>query len=162
MQTAIQAGDPVQVHGEDRELDGADEPGPRRDAGLLADEGERHDPFESIGWAIYTLRVQGMPSKEIAAILGAIAPSRSVGTSSSTGSDWTSGLRLVRVPTLIVFATVQPVLFVLLFTYGFGGQFSYPASPTTSTTCSRVCSCSRSASGRPRPAWPSQRIWETG
>lgn len=29
--------------------------------------------------------------------------------------------RLVRVPTLIVFATVQPVLFVLLFTYVFGG-----------------------------------------
>ncbi len=29
--------------------------------------------------------------------------------------------RLVRVPTLLVFATVQPVLFVLLFTYTFGG-----------------------------------------
>ena len=29
--------------------------------------------------------------------------------------------RLVRVPTLLVFATVQPVLFVLLFTYAFGG-----------------------------------------
>ena len=29
--------------------------------------------------------------------------------------------RLVRVSTLLVFATVQPVLFVLLFTYTFGG-----------------------------------------
>jgi ABC-2 type transport system permease protein/oleandomycin transport system permease protein len=29
--------------------------------------------------------------------------------------------RLWRVPTLLVFATVQPVLFVLLFTYAFGG-----------------------------------------
>ena len=29
--------------------------------------------------------------------------------------------RLVRVPTLLAFATVQPVLFVLLFTYTFGG-----------------------------------------
>jgi ABC transporter DrrB family efflux protein len=35
-------------------------------------------------------------------------------------------LRLIRVPTLIAFATVQPVLFVLLFTYGFGGAVHPP------------------------------------
>jgi ABC transporter DrrB family efflux protein len=35
-------------------------------------------------------------------------------------------LRLVRVPTLIAFATVQPVLFVLLFTYAFGGAIQLP------------------------------------
>ncbi len=35
-------------------------------------------------------------------------------------------LRLVRVPTLIAFATVQPILFVLLFTYGFGGAVRVP------------------------------------
>jgi ABC-2 type transport system permease protein/oleandomycin transport system permease protein len=34
--------------------------------------------------------------------------------------------RLVRVPTLLVFATVQPVLFVLLFTYAFGGAIQVP------------------------------------
>lgn len=34
--------------------------------------------------------------------------------------------RLVRVPTLVVFATVQPVLFVLLFTYVFGGAIHPP------------------------------------
>jgi ABC-2 type transport system permease protein/oleandomycin transport system permease protein len=34
--------------------------------------------------------------------------------------------RLVRVPTLLVFATVQPVLFVLLFTYAFGGAIRVP------------------------------------
>jgi ABC-2 type transport system permease protein/oleandomycin transport system permease protein len=34
--------------------------------------------------------------------------------------------RLVRVPTLLVFATVQPVLFVLLFTYTFGGAVHAP------------------------------------
>jgi ABC transporter DrrB family efflux protein len=34
--------------------------------------------------------------------------------------------RLVRVPTLLVFATVQPVLFVLLFTYAFGGASHVP------------------------------------
>jgi ABC-2 type transport system permease protein/oleandomycin transport system permease protein len=34
--------------------------------------------------------------------------------------------RLVRVPTLIAFATVQPVLFVLLFTYAWGGALDPP------------------------------------
>ena len=36
--------------------------------------------------------------------------------------------RLVRVPTLLVFATVQPVLFVLLFTYAFGGAIHVPGT----------------------------------
>jgi ABC transporter DrrB family efflux protein len=35
-------------------------------------------------------------------------------------------LRLVRVPTLIALATVQPVLLVVLFTYGFGGAIHPP------------------------------------
>jgi ABC transporter DrrB family efflux protein len=34
--------------------------------------------------------------------------------------------RLVRVPTLIAFGTVQPVMFVLLFTYAFGGAVHPP------------------------------------
>jgi len=34
--------------------------------------------------------------------------------------------RLVRVPTLLVLTTVQPVLFVLLFTYAFGGAIHVP------------------------------------
>ncbi|MBM0224380.1 ABC transporter permease [Micromonospora sp. ATA51] len=34
--------------------------------------------------------------------------------------------RLVRVPTLIAFATVQPLLFVLLFTYAWGGAIHPP------------------------------------
>ena len=34
--------------------------------------------------------------------------------------------RLLRVPTLLVFATVQPVLFVLLFSYAFGGAVHVP------------------------------------
>jgi ABC transporter DrrB family efflux protein len=37
--------------------------------------------------------------------------------------------RLVRVPTLLAFATVQPVLFVLLFTYAFGGAVHVPGVP---------------------------------
>jgi ABC transporter DrrB family efflux protein len=36
--------------------------------------------------------------------------------------------RLVRVPTLLAFATVQPVLFVLLFTYAFGGAVHVPGA----------------------------------
>jgi len=39
---------------------------------------------------------------------------------------WRQLLRLVRVPTLIVFATVQPLLFVLLFSYSFGGAVHPP------------------------------------
>ncbi len=35
--------------------------------------------------------------------------------------------RLVRVPTLLVLATVQPVLFVLLFSYTFGGAVHVPS-----------------------------------
>src|SRR5687767_7346107 len=38
--------------------------------------------------------------------------------------------RLVRVPTLIAFATVQPVLFVLLFTYAWGGAIHPPGVDT--------------------------------
>ena len=34
--------------------------------------------------------------------------------------------RLIRVPTLIVYATVQPIMFVLLFTYAFGGAIQPP------------------------------------
>lgn len=34
--------------------------------------------------------------------------------------------RLVRIPTLVAFATVQPVLFVLLFTYAWGGAIHPP------------------------------------
>ena len=34
--------------------------------------------------------------------------------------------RLVRIPTLIAFATAQPVMFVLLFTYAWGGAVHPP------------------------------------
>jgi ABC transporter DrrB family efflux protein len=45
----------------------------------------------------------------------------------STGTITARNLRrLVRVPTLLVLATVQPVLFVLLFTYAFGGAIHVP------------------------------------
>lgn len=46
----------------------------QRDRGLLAGKAERRSRSGSIGWAVNTLRDQGMPSKEIAAILGAHDP----------------------------------------------------------------------------------------
>ncbi len=36
--------------------------------------------------------------------------------------------RLIRVPTLIAFATVQPVMFVVLFTYAWGGAIDTPGA----------------------------------
>jgi ABC transporter DrrB family efflux protein len=39
---------------------------------------------------------------------------------------WRNLLRYVRLPQLLVFSTVQPVMFVLLFTYVFGGAIQVP------------------------------------
>jgi hypothetical protein len=62
-------------------------------------------------------------------------------------------LRTVRrQPQLLVFATVQPVIFILLFRYVFGGAISARAGSTTSTTCSAGSSSRRSPSPRSRPA----------
>jgi ABC-2 type transport system permease protein/oleandomycin transport system permease protein len=58
------------------------------------------------------------------ATVGAGGPGRLlVNTATITGRNLR---RLVRVPTLIAFATVQPVMFVLLFTYAFGGAIHPP------------------------------------
>ena len=40
-------------------------------------------------------------------------------------------LKYVRVPTLLVFSTVQPIMFVLLFVYVFGGAISIPGESYT-------------------------------
>jgi ABC transporter DrrB family efflux protein len=57
-------------------------------------------------------------------------PGRPVPVLASTAIITARNLRrLVRVPTLLVFATVQPVLFVLLFTYAFGGAIHAPGVP---------------------------------
>ncbi|MEX1286510.1 MAG: ABC transporter permease, partial [Acidimicrobiia bacterium] len=34
-------------------------------------------------------------------------------------------LRIVRIPQLVVFATIQPVMFLVLFNYVFGGALSF-------------------------------------
>jgi ABC-2 type transport system permease protein/oleandomycin transport system permease protein len=39
---------------------------------------------------------------------------------------WRNLLKYVRVPTLLVFSTIQPVMFVLLFAYVFGGAIKIP------------------------------------
>jgi ABC transporter DrrB family efflux protein len=59
----------------------------------------------------------------------AAEPDRQTGTLAGTAVITGRNLRrLVRVPTLLAFATVQPVLFVLLFTYAFGGAVHVPGT----------------------------------
>ena len=56
-------------------------------------------------------------------------PGRPVSALASTAAITGRNLRrLARVPTLLVLATVQPVLFVLLFTYAFGGAIHVPGT----------------------------------
>ena len=64
--------------------------------------------------------------------------------------------RLLRVPTLLVFATIQPVMFVLLFTYTYGGAIHPPGWTATSTTSCPASTCWPSPSAPPKPAspWP--------
>jgi ABC transporter DrrB family efflux protein len=57
----------------------------------------------------------------------AASPSRTVPALVSIAAITGRNLRrMIRVPTLLVFATVQPVLFVLLFSYAFGGAIHVP------------------------------------
>ena len=44
----------------------------------------------------------------------------------SAAMTWRNLLKYVRLPQLLVFSTVQPVMFVLLFTYVFGGAIRVP------------------------------------
>ena len=56
-------------------------------------------------------------------------PARPVAALVSTAAITGRNLRrLARVPTLLVFATVQPVLLVLLFTYAFGCAIHVPGT----------------------------------
>ena len=47
---------------------------------------------------------------------------------------WRNLLNIRRNPQLLVFATIQPIIFVLMFRYVFGGAIAVPGSSTTSTT----------------------------
>jgi ABC transporter DrrB family efflux protein len=47
--------------------------------------------------------------------------------SDALAMTWRNLLRYVRVPNLLVFSTIQPVMFVLLFTYVFGGAVRIPS-----------------------------------
>ena len=53
--------------------------------------------------------------------------------SDALAMTWRNLIRYVRLPTLLVFSTIQPVMFVLLFAYVFGGAIKTPG-PTTSTS----------------------------
>ena len=61
---------------------------------------------------------------------------------------WRNLVHLRRNPELIVFATIQPIIFVLMFVYVFGGAIKVPGSVPTSTSSWPACGSSRSRSAR--------------
>ena len=78
------------------------------------------------------------------------AASTGVASALSDTADvaWRNLLTQLRTPQALVFATIQPVIFVLLFRYAFGGAIH------ERTTCMTCTSCATS----PRTwAWPAGR-----
>ena len=70
---------------------------------------------------------------------------------------WRNLVAMTRTPQVLVFSTIQPIIFVLMFRYVFGGAIRIPGvDRTTSTTSCPACSRRRSCSARSRPAsaWP--------
>ena len=65
-------------------------------------------------------------------------------------------IRYVRIPTLLVFSTVQPIMFVLLFAYVFGGAIKDCPGVKYIDFLMPASSSRRSSSVPPRPgsAWP--------
>jgi ABC-2 type transport system permease protein/oleandomycin transport system permease protein len=66
-----------------------------------------------------------------------IAPTRSTGRIANTVSDWwvitkRNLVTYLRKPDLLVFSTIQPVMFVLLFVFVFGGAFELFLPPNVS------------------------------
>jgi hypothetical protein len=90
----------------------------------------------------------------------------------------------VRLPQVLVLSSIMPVIFILMFTYVFGGaiQNALPPPPAaTSTGCSPACwPSSPCSAGRPprlgsprtsprapstgsaRSRWPARRCWPAG
>ena len=65
--------------------------------------------------------------------------------------------RLLRVPTLLVFATLQPVLFVLLFSYAFGGAVHGPGVTRYIDYLLPGIFVLAIGFGASQPAWPSPK-----
>ena len=64
---------------------------------------------------------------------------------------WRGILKTVHSTEALLDVTLQPVIFLLLFVYVFGGAIAGDTAPTCSTRCP-ACSCRRSCSPRPAPA----------
>ena len=47
---------------------------------------------------------------------------------------WRNLVALTRIPEALFFSTLQPIMFVLLFRYVFGGAIHIPGASRTSTT----------------------------
>ena len=84
---------------------------------------------------------------------------RQPGKLGATVSDWwvitwRNLLAYIRKPDLLVFSTIQPIMFVLLFVYVFGGTFELilPASVPYVDFLMPASSCRPRSSRRRRPA----------
>jgi hypothetical protein len=78
-------------------------------------------------FGMHGTRHTGRPMTTVTAAGTDARPGRPVLVLASVATITTRNLRrLVRVTTLLVFATVRPVLFVVLFTYAFGGAIHAP------------------------------------
>ena len=63
-------------------------------------------------------------SRRVAAASAAVASA----LSDTADVAWRNLLTLLRTPQALVFATIQPVIFVLLFRYAFGGAIHVPGT----------------------------------
>ena len=83
------------------------------------------------------------PAAEAAAAWKALAstarPPRASATSAVMTFGWRGMLKVKHVPEQLLDVTITPVMFVLMFTYLFGGAIEDPRA-TTWTTSSRGCS----------------------
>lgn len=75
-----------------------------------------------------SIRLSAASVRSVAATIGRVTPR--TGIRSALGDAWVEAGRHLRVmprnPELIVYATLQPVMFVLLFVYVFGGAIEIP------------------------------------
>ena len=52
-------------------------------------------------------------------------------------------IKIKRVPDILVFTLMSPIMFVLLFAYVFGGSIDLPGTSTTASSCSPASSSRR-------------------